>query len=85
MSLFNQEELAMIAIALDEEEADDQKDYQQARKRIWVCELWEDRETAGEYHTLCQKLTRHPKNIIMITSKCQNLLFTCYYKSYKML
>lgn len=60
MSLFNQEELTMIAIALDEEKADDQEDYQQARKRIWVCELWEDRETAGEYHT-CQKHTRHPK------------------------
>lgn len=41
MSLFNQEELAMIAIGLDEEEADDQEDYQQAIKRIWVCELWE--------------------------------------------
>ncbi|CAF4811497.1 unnamed protein product [Pieris macdunnoughi] len=39
MSLFNQEELAMIAIALDEEEADDQEDHQQAIKRIWVCEL----------------------------------------------
>lgn len=61
MSLFNQEELAMIAIALDEEEADDQEDYQQAIKRIWVCELWKDRETAGEFHTLCQKLTGHPK------------------------
>ncbi|CAB3222585.1 unnamed protein product [Arctia plantaginis] len=59
MSLFNQEELEMIAIALDEEEADDQEDYQQAIKRI--CELWEDRETAGEYNTLCLKLTRHPK------------------------
>jgi hypothetical protein len=75
VTLFNQEELAMIAIALDEEEADDQEDYQQAIKRIWVCDLWEDSETAGEYYTLCQKLTRHP-NIIMITSKCQNILST---------
>ncbi|XP_047020740.1 uncharacterized protein LOC124630781 isoform X1 [Helicoverpa zea] len=57
MSLFNQEELAMIAIALDEEEADDQEDHKQAKKRIWVCELGEDRETLGEFHTLCQKLT----------------------------
>jgi hypothetical protein len=36
MTLFNQEELAMIAIALDEEEADDQEEYQQAIKRILI-------------------------------------------------
>ncbi|CAH4030920.1 unnamed protein product [Pieris brassicae] len=81
MSLFNQEELAMIAIGLDEEEADDQEDLQQTIKRIWVC---------GKIEKLQENITHYARNsqdtltIIMITSKCQNLLFTCYYKSYKM-
>jgi hypothetical protein len=75
MTLFNQEELAMFAIALDEEEADDQEDYQLSIKRIWVCELWEI-EKLQENITYYARNSRDTLNIIMIISKCQNLLST---------
>lgn len=43
----------MIAIILDEEEEAEQK----VKKRKWVHEAWQKRETEGEFATLYKELT----------------------------
>ncbi|KAF2895018.1 hypothetical protein ILUMI_11156 [Ignelater luminosus] len=50
MSLFTNEETAIIAIALDEDE-----DQRKVKQRKWVHEAWQKRETEGEFHTLYKK------------------------------
>ncbi|EFN64842.1 hypothetical protein EAG_03612 [Camponotus floridanus] len=51
MTQFTDDELAMIAIILDEEEANEK-----TQKRKWVHKAWKKRESEGEYVTLYKEL-----------------------------
>ncbi|KAF2905233.1 hypothetical protein ILUMI_00957 [Ignelater luminosus] len=58
MSLFTNEEMAIIAIALDENEEDQCK----VKERKWVHEACQKRETEAEFHTLYKKLLNGQRN-----------------------
>ncbi|KAF2884799.1 hypothetical protein ILUMI_21406 [Ignelater luminosus] len=60
MSLFTNEEMAIMAIALDEDEEDQRK----VKKRKWVHEAWQKRETEGEFHTLYKELLNDQRNVV---------------------
>lgn len=51
MTCFTDDELGIIAIALDEEEEENQR-----KKRKWVHKAWMKRESEGEFITLYKEL-----------------------------
>jgi len=55
---FTTADLAMIAIALDEEEQQ-----RNVQRRIWVHDILLKRHIEGEYITLYKQLTDHEENI----------------------
>ncbi|KAF2887858.1 hypothetical protein ILUMI_18315 [Ignelater luminosus] len=61
MSLFTNEEMAIIAIALDEDEEDQCK----VKKRKWVHEAWQKRETEAKFHTLYKKLLNDQRKTLL--------------------
>lgn len=50
MATFSDDELAMIAVALDDEEP------QHKKRRFWVHEAWKKRRMEGEFFTLYKEL-----------------------------
>ncbi|CAG9782303.1 unnamed protein product [Diatraea saccharalis] len=70
---FSFEELALIAIALDDEEATAVK----RKRRFSVHPTWQNREQEGEYHTLYKELLDDESQFYMyfhLTKECFALL-----------
>lgn len=81
MALFSTEELIAIAIALDEEVMEEEQGSQDVTvrntRRFWVSELWQDRESEGEYHTIYRKLVNNAKayyDYFKMSESCFHLL-----------
>ena len=58
--------LAMMAIALDEEEQETMKD----KKRVWVHEILKRRKVDGEFYTLCTALEDHEEKFFIYFRMC---------------
>ncbi|VVC87115.1 unnamed protein product [Leptidea sinapis] len=72
MALFNNTELAMIAIALDEEEEENRE-----KKRKWVHEAWKLRESEGEFVALYKELIKDERKYFeyfKMSESCFNIL-----------
>lgn len=70
-------DLAMITIALDEEE---QKNI---RRGTWVHDIFLKRHIECEYVTLYKQLTDHEKKFLLNISACQNFNLMYFYRILK--
>lgn len=69
---FSENDLAVIALILDEEE-----EKQLKKKRKWVHEAWKKREIEGEFNTLYKELVDDQTKFVQyfrMTESCFNIL-----------
>lgn len=73
MASFTEDQLVIIAIALDEEEGENQL----KNKRVWVHKAWTNRELDGEYITLYKELVDDERKFFeyfRMSQNCFNIL-----------